>query len=172
MYLVKIIMSDTQLGKDNLEIEEIGDNSVIKSKILLEKYSKLKEENQILKNEGRILKEIVLEEKKKNHQMINRESTDFQPHKNMKIKKSFYVQIILAIGIIVLSLGFHILYMSVADCLLFKDGDPACFYKSWMGLEIHASFYLDLMLYSIIISVSILILLIIRNMFNEKSQKM
>ncbi len=103
--------------------------------------------------------------------MVNKESTDFQPHKNMKIKKSFYVQIILAIGIIVLSLGFHILYMSVADCLLFTDGDPACFYKSWMGIKIHASFYLDLMLYSIIISVSILIILIIKNMIYEKLKK-
>jgi len=165
-------MSDSRLRKDNLEIEEEIDIGDLISRKLLDKYSRLKEENQTLKNESRILKDIFLEEKTKNYQMSIRESTDFQPHKGMKIKKSFYVQIILSIGIIVLSLGFHILYMSVADCLLFKDGDPICFYKSWMGLEIHASFFLDLMLYSIIISVSILILLIIRNKFNEKSQKM
>lgn len=165
-------MSDSRLRKDNLEIEEEIDIRDLVPRELLDKYSRLKEENQTLKNESRILKDIVLEEEMKKYQMSIRESTAFQPHKGMKIKKSFYIQIILSIGIIVLSLGFHILYMSVADCLLFKDGDPACFYKSWMGLEIHASFFLDLMLYSIIISVSILILLIIRNMFNEKSQKM
>ena len=165
-------MSNTGLRKNNLEIEEKSNKTSIKSNKLLNNYSRLKEENQSLKNERKILKDIVLEETKKNHQMSIKESINFQPHKNIKIKRSFYFQIILAIGIIVLSLGFHILYISVADCLLFKDGDPACFYKSWMGIKIHASFYLDLMLYSIIISVSILILLIIRNMFNEKSQKM
>jgi len=165
-------MSDSRLRKDNLEIEEEIDYLGVNPREILERYSRLKEENQSLKNESKILKDIVLEETKKNHQMSIKESINFQPHKNIKIKRSFYFQIILAIGIIVLSLGFHILYISVADCLLFKDGDPACFYKSWMGIRIHASFYLDLMLYSIIISVSILILLIIRNMFNEKSQKM
>ena len=165
-------MSDSRFKKDNLEIEEEIDYLDLNPREILERYSRLKEENQSLKNEGKILKDIVLEETKKNHQMSLKESINIQPHKNIKIKRSFYFQIILAIGIIVLSLGFHILYNSVADCLLFKDGDPACFYKGWMGIKIHASFYLDLMLYSIIISVSILILLIIRNMFNEKSQKM
>ena len=164
-------MSDSQLRKDNLEIEEEIDYLVLDPREILERYSRLKEENQSLKNESKILKDIVLEETKKNHQMSLKESINLQPHKNIKIKRSFYFQIILAIGIIVLSLGFHILYMSVADCLLFKDGDPACFYKSWMGIRIHASFYLDLMLYSIIISVSILIILIIKNMIYEKLKK-
>ncbi|MHA1985601.1 MAG: hypothetical protein ACW98D_03080 [Promethearchaeota archaeon] len=165
-------MSGSRLKKDSLEIEEEIEYSDLQPRKILERYSKLKEENQFLKDESRLLKEIVLNETKKNHQGRIKGSTEYQPYKNMKIKKSSYVQIILAIGIIVLSLGFHILYMSVADCLLFKDGDPACFYKSWMGTEIHASLYLDLMLYSIIISVSILILLIMRNLFNEKSQEM
>ena len=164
-------MSDSRLRKDNLEIEEEIDYLGVNPREILERYSRLKEENQSLKNESKILKDIVLEETKKNHQMSIKESINFQPHKNIKIKRSFYFQIILAIGIIVLSLGFHILYISVADCLLFKDGDPACFYKSWMGIRIHASFYLDLMLYSIIISVSILILLIIRNMLTRNPRK-
>ncbi|MHA2181692.1 MAG: hypothetical protein ACXAAH_09740 [Promethearchaeota archaeon] len=164
-------MSDTRSRKNNLEIEEKSNKTSIKSNELINKYFRLKEENQTLKNETRILKEIVLESTRKNHQSETRDITDLQPHENMKIKKSFYVQIILAIGIIILSLGFHILYLSVADCLLFNSGDPSCYYKSWMGLRIHASFFLDLMLYSIIASVSVLIILMIRSMVSEKSQK-
>jgi hypothetical protein len=139
---------------------------------LLEKYSRLEEENQTLKNENDILKEIVLKDTKKNHQSVKNDNIKIQDQKSIRIKKSFYFQIILSIGIIVLSLGFHILYLSVTDCLLFSGGNPGCFYKSWMGIKIHASFFLDLMLYAIIASVSILIILIIRNLFYEKSLKL
>ncbi|MBY8984644.1 MAG: hypothetical protein KGD65_06245 [Candidatus Lokiarchaeota archaeon] len=162
-------MSDVRPRKNNLEVEERRDNININSREILEKFSRLKEENQSLINESRILKEIVLKTTKKNHQILKGESNDVQTHKNIKLKKSFYFQIILGIGIIVLSMGFHILYLSVTDCLLFQEGDPGCFYKSWMGIKIHASFYLDLMLYSIIICVSILIILTIRNLFAKKS---
>jgi hypothetical protein len=162
-------MSDTRLRKKSLAPQEVSEKTNRKSKDLFEKNSQLEGENKTLRSENEILRDIILGEAKKNHQSLLSDSTNIQIPKLLKIKKSFYAQIILSIGIIVLALGFHILYLSVTDCLLFTGGDPACFYKSWMGIKIHASLFLDLMLYSIIISVSILIILTIRNVLNRKS---
>ncbi len=161
-------MSDTRLKNEKLEINDRTDNADLIYSDLLENFFRLEEENQNLKEGSRILKEIVIEKAKRNHQESSKENVTLKTQKIPKLKTIFYVQIILGIGIIVLSLGFHILYLSVTDCLLFQDGDPACWYKSWMGIEIHASFYLDIMLYSLIVLTSILIILIIKGTLYEK----
>ncbi|MHA2005816.1 MAG: hypothetical protein ACW980_00755 [Promethearchaeota archaeon] len=162
-------MSDSSLKNDKLEINKRNDNVDLIYSDLLDKYSRLEEENQNLKEESRILKEVVIEKAKNHNQISNTEKINIKSQKILRLKPIFYIQIIIGIGIIVLSLGFHILYLSVTDCLLFEDGDPTCWHKNWLGIEIHVSFYLDLVLYSLIGLTSILIILIIRSAFNKKS---
>jgi len=156
-------MSKSRLTKKNLEFEEQADRNDKYYMNLVEKYNQLKEENQNLSDESKILKDLIIERTKKNYQISLIEAGNLNnSHKNSEIKNSFYIQIILGIIVIVLSLGFHILYLSITDCLLYNGGDSGCWIKNWLGIDIHASFYLDVMLYSLIALQSLLIILIIR----------
>lgn len=157
-------MSKSRISKKNLEFEEQADRNNKNYMKLVEKYNQLKEENQNLSDESKILKDAIIENTKKNYQISLIEAGNLNhSHKNTEFKKSFYFQIILGIIVIVLSLGFHILYLAITDCLLYNGGDPGCWIKNWLGIDIHGSFYLDIMLYSLITLQFILIILIIRN---------
>lgn len=161
-------MSKSRISKKYLEFEEQADRNNKNYMKLVEKYDQLKEENQNLSDESKILKDVILENAKKNYQISLIEAGNLNnSYKNSEIKKSFYFQIILGIIVIVLSLGFHILYLSITDCLLYNGGDPGCWIKNWLGIDIHGSFYLDIMLYSLITLQFILIILIIRNQLTK-----
>ncbi|MFX0082359.1 MAG: hypothetical protein ACFE94_11475 [Candidatus Hodarchaeota archaeon] len=152
-------MSNSGLRKKNLELEKQVDRKDNNNLNLVEKYNQLKEENQNLLEERKILKELLVENVKKDHQVSLLEVDDLKDcHKN-----TFYFQIVLGILVIVLSLGFHILYLSITDCLLYSGGDQECWIKNWLGIDIHGSFFLDVMLYSLIVFQILLIILIIRN---------
>ena len=153
--------------KKNLDFEKLRDKNQKDFKILIKQYNQLKEENQNLIAERQILKDLFIENAKKNHQNSLIEETNLNTLENSKFRNSFYFQIILGILVIVLSLGFHIVYLSVTDCLLYNDGDPGCWIKNWMGIDIHTSFYLDILLYSIIVIQSLLIILIVKNKLNN-----
>jgi len=157
-------MSKSRLSKKNLEFEVQVESNNKNYMALVEKYNQLKEENQNLSDESKILKDVIIENTKKNYQVSLIEAGNLNnSHKNTEFKKSFYFQIILGIIVIVLSLGFHILYLAITDCLLYNGGDPGCWIKNWLGIDIHGSFYLDIMLYSLIALQCLLIMLIIRN---------
>jgi hypothetical protein len=159
-------MSKSGAKKKNLEFEKEADK---REKNLITQITLLKKENQSLIKESKILKELILDNAKKNYQKTMDQALLLDPPvRNLNIKKIFYFQIILGILVIVLSLGFHILYLSVTDCLLFNNGDLGCWIKNWLGLNIHASFYLDILLYSLITLQILLIILIIRNQLAEK----
>lgn len=165
-------MSDTGLNKDNLELEvEIdGINKFDKNYGDLKKrYHKLKNDNQILIEENKILKNLIINNAKPKFQGSLIEGDLLKPVvKYPKIGKSFYIQIFLGIFVIVLSLGFHILYLAVTSCLTYSDGNANCWIANWLGIEIHASFYLDVFLYSLIAIQITLIFLIIRNKLNRR----
>ncbi len=109
-------MSKSRLTKKNLEFEEQVDRNDKNYMNLVEKYNQLKEENQNLSDESKILKDLIIESTKKNYQISLIEAGNLNnSHKNSEIKNSFYIQIILGIIVIVLSLGFHILYLSITD---------------------------------------------------------
>ena len=152
-------MSKSRLSKKKLEFEEQADRNDKNYMYLVEKFNQLKEENQNLSDESKILKDLIIENAKKNYQISLIEAGNL----NNSHKNSFYIQIILGIIVIVLSLGFHVLYLAITDCLLYNGGDPGCWIKNWLGIDIHGSFYLDIMLYSLIALQALLIILIIRN---------
>ena len=157
-------MSKSRLSKKKLEFEEQADRNDKNYMYLVEKFNQLKEENQNLSDESKILKDLIIENAKKNYQISLIEAGNLNnSHKNSEFKKTFYFQIILGIIVIVLSLGFHVLYLAITDCLLYNGGDPGCWIKNWLGIDIHGSFYLDIMLYSLIALQALLIILIIRN---------
>ncbi|UCD01141.1 MAG: hypothetical protein JSV23_09695 [Promethearchaeota archaeon] len=165
-------MSDTGINKDNLELKVDIDslNKMNKNySDLQEKYGKLKNDNQILSNENKILKSLILENSNNKIQgaLIKGGELNFG-HKNTKGGKIFYIQIFLGIFVIVLILGFHILYLSVTSCLTYSEGNPFCWVANWLGIDIHASFYIDFLLYSLIAIQIVLIILIIRNKLNER----
>lgn len=157
-------MSKSEVKKKNGDFEK----QVGKSE---NSYQNLITQINLLKKENENLKDLIVGRVKKNYQKSLGQSFIFDPPvKNQSIKKGFYFQIILGILVIVLSLGFHILYLSVTDCLLFNNGDPGCWIKNWLGIDIHASFYLDILLYSLIAIQILLIILIIRNQVTTKQQ--
>ena len=160
-------MSNTGLSKENSELEinsgrlEQLDIGYIDLQI---KYNELKTENYKLKQENSILKDVVVDNNKEEFQNSLFEKDLLNPVLEFpKIGKSLYIQIILGISVIVLSLGFHILYLAVTSGLMYNDGDPSSWIVSWLGIDLHASLFLDLMLYSLILLQVILIVLIIRN---------
>ena len=162
-------MSKSGAKKKNLDFEKQADNREKTYQNLIKQITLLKKENQTLLKESKILKDLVVDRAKKNYQKSSDQAFILDPPvKNPSIRKSFYFQIILGIIVIILSLGFHILYLSVTDCLLFNNGDPGCWIKNWLGINIHASFYLDILLYSLIAIQVLLIILIIRNQVTEK----
>ncbi len=91
--------------------------------------------------------------------------------KNSRIDLSFYVKIILAITVIMLSLAFHIVYLSVASCLFYTNGSSKCWIKSWLGMPVYASFFIDLTLYLLICFQLVLIILILRSKIIELNLK-
>jgi hypothetical protein len=163
------IMSKSRVSEKNLEFNKQNGKSNKNNSPLNEKYNQLKKENQKLLEESRILKDLIIENAKKNNQISIIETGNLDnSHKNSEFKNSFYFQIIIGITVIVLSLGFHILYLAITDCLLYKGGDPGCWIKNWLGINIHGSFFLDVMLYSLIALQFLLIMLIIRNHLARK----
>ncbi len=164
-------MSDTRLNKDNLELETKNNsvNKVDKNySDLQKKIHKLKNDNQILIKENGILKNLIIENTKPKFKGSLIEGDLLKPVvKYPKIGKSFYIQIFLGIFVIILSLGFHILYLSVTSCLTYSDGNTNCWIVNWLGIDIHASFYLDVFLYSLIAIQITLIFLIIRTKLNR-----
>lgn len=165
-------MSNARLNKDRLELEVNIDS---KAKLnhdhsdLYIKYNEIKIENYKLKQENSILKDIVTENtKEKFENSLIGEDLSNPVIKFPKIGTSFYFQIILGISVIVLILGFHILYLAVTSCLMYTDGNPGCWIVSWLGIDLHASFYLDVMLYSLIGIQVLLIVLIIQDKVLKK----
>ena len=165
-------MSDTGINKENLDLEvEIENVDKVDKNYdpLQKKYYKLKDDIQILSNENRILKNLIIENAKEKFQGSLIQGKELKIGiKNTKIGKSFYIQIFLGIFVIVLILGFHILYLAVTSCLTYSEGNPVCWVVNWLGIDIHASFYLDFLLYSLITVQIVLIILIIRNKLNGK----
>lgn len=166
-------MSKTGLNEDKLELEINIDSKDKFNKNysdLYIKYNELKIENYNLKQENSILKDIVIDKTKEELENSLIKDDLLNPVvKFPKIGKSFYFQIILGISVIVLILGFHILYLAVTSCLMYNEGSPNCWIVSWLGIDLHASFYLDLMLYSLVGIQVILLLLIIRDKFLKKT---
>jgi len=169
-------MSKTGVNEDKLELESNIDSKDKFDKNysdLYIKYNELKIENYKLKQENNILKDIVIDKTKEELENSLIKDDLLNPVvKFPKIGKSFYFQIILGISVIVLILGFHILYLAVTSCLLYNEGSPNCWIVSWLGIDLHASFYLDLMLYSLIGIQVILLLLIIRDKFLKKTSSL
>ena len=162
-------MSKSGVKKKNLDFEKQADKREKSYQNLITQINLLRKENQDLLNESKVLKDLVVDNVKKNYQKsLDQAFVLDPPVKNLNVKKVFYFQIILGILVIVLSLGFHILYLAVTDCLLYNNGDPECWIKNWLGIDMHASFYLDVLLYSLIALQILLIILIIRNQLAEK----
>ena len=127
-------------------------------------------EYEALLSENKALKEIISD------RVIERMSQSTEPNeinytKNSRIDLSFYVKIILAITVIMLSLAFHIVYLSVASCLFYTNGSSKCWIKSWLGMPVYASFFIDLTLYLLIYFQLVLIILILRSKIIELNLK-
>ncbi len=158
-------MSKSKVLEKNLELNKQEGKSNKNYSKLIEKHNQLKKENQKLLQESKILKDLIIENAKKNDQISNNSDNS---QKDSEFKNSFYFQIIIGITVIILSLGFHILYLAITDCLLYNGGDSGCWIKNWLGIDIHGSFFLDIMLYSLIALQFLLIMLIIRNHLARK----
>ncbi|MFX0037627.1 MAG: hypothetical protein ACFE9I_18560 [Candidatus Hermodarchaeota archaeon] len=165
-------MSNTGLNEDNMELEieiDIVDEIDKDNGNKYKKYNELRKENHELQQENNLLKDVIIENNKKKFQDSLKEGESLNPGiKYQKIGKSFYAQIILGISVIILTLGFHIVYLAVTSCLLYNNGDFGCWVANWLGIDIHASFYIDIILYSLIIIQVTLLILIIRNKLNER----
>ncbi len=165
-------MSNKALKKSNLPLVDkvkTGAKSKINLEELYNSYNNLEIENEQLIAENKTLKDLIIENAIKNHQLSPAESVPFKTSlENKTFNKGFYIQIILGILVIILSLAFHIVYLAVTSCLMYTNGDPGCWYQNWLGIDIHTSFFIDLVLYSLIFIQSILIILIIRNKLIEK----
>jgi hypothetical protein len=133
---------------------------------LTKRYNELYNKFHHLNEENKVLKDIIIEKQDRDFQTSLNDKADGNIRLN-RVKRSFYIKIILGLLVIILSLGFHIVYLAVTDCLLYNDGNPGCWIKSWLGINIHASFFIDLFLYLLIFLQSILIILIIRSKINE-----
>ncbi|MFX1312391.1 MAG: hypothetical protein ACFFHD_07240 [Promethearchaeota archaeon] len=165
-------MSNKALKKKNLRfIDKI--KTVSNSKINLEEiynsYNNLEAENEYLIAENKALKDLIINNVIKDHHLATAEGVPFKTSlENKKFNNFFFIQIILGILVIILSLSFHIIYLAVTSCLLYNNGNPVCWYQNWLGIDIHTSFFIDLVLYSLIFIQSTLIILIIRNKLFEK----
>jgi len=67
--------------------------------------------------------------------------------------------------VIVLVLGFHTIYVAITACLTNSGGSSECWIVSWLGMDVHASLSIDLLLYLIILIEVISMLLLVRNKF-------
>ncbi|MFX1338007.1 MAG: hypothetical protein ACFFDK_05320 [Promethearchaeota archaeon] len=160
-------MSGSNIKEKLLKPEEksiYGDHSDKKLiKIEFDEYEALLSENKALKGliSDRIIEKMVR----------SPESNQKEYNKNSKIDLNFYVKIILAIIVIMLSLAFHIVYLSVASCLFYTNGSSDCWVKSWLGIPVYASFFIDLTLYLLIGFQLVLIILILRSKISELKSK-
>ena len=68
-----------------------------------------------------------------------------------------------------LSLAFHIISLSVASCLFYTNGSSQCWIKSWLGIPVYASFFIDLTLYLLIGCQLVLIILILKTKIKDIS---
>jgi hypothetical protein len=90
-------MSNSGFKKKNLEFEKQIDKRDKNYSNLVEKYNQLKEENQNLLDERKILKDLIIENTKKNYQIsLIEENSLKDSHKN-----SFYFQLLIVYYILV-----------------------------------------------------------------------
>ena len=119
-------------------------------------------------SENQLLKQIIsnhFNEKIDTGKKIS--SSEFDDHTHHDY--SFYMKIILAIAVIMLSLAFHIISLSVASCLFYTNGSSQCWIKSWLGIPVYASFFIDLTLYLLIGCQLVLIILILKTKIKDIS---
>jgi len=159
-------MSKSKLEKDS-DIRKLSSNDY---NYLSQKNRELFNKNHELIFRNSVLKKKVSDlEQEKN---LNAQINEVKYERGFKFKSYIYAQIVIAISVIILALAFHIVYLSVTDCLLYNEGNPNCWYKSWAGIRVHASFFIDLTLYLLIGAQIILILLLIRKALHEHSEKL
>jgi len=158
-------MSKSKLEKD-IDLKRLNSNDL---NYLSQKNRDLFNKNHELVFRNSILKKKVSE--LEDEKILNAQINDIKYKRSFTFKSYFYAQIVIAISVIILALAFHIVYLSVTDCLLYNEGNSSCWYKSWAGIPIHASFFIDLTLYSLIGAQIILILLLIRKALHEYGEK-
>ena len=154
------INEKTSIQEEKVDYGDHLSNNLIE--IDLSKYETLLSENKALKDiiSNRIIERInPSSDGKSNEISFNEKST---------IDLSFYVKIIIAITVIMLSLAFHLIYLSVASCLFYTNGSSKCWIKSWLGMPVYASFFIDLTLYLLIGFQLVLIVLILRSKLSEQ----
>ena len=119
-------------------------------------------------SENKALKEIISSRViEKIKSPLNGNSNGISYNEKSSIDLGFYVKIILAITVIMLSLAFHIVYLSVASCLFYTNGSSNCWFKSWLGMPVNVSFFIDLTLYLLIGFQLVLVILILRSKIIE-----
>ena len=119
-------------------------------------------------SENKALKEIISSRViEKINSPLNGNSNGISYTEKSSIDLGFYVKIILAITVIMLSLAFHIVYLSVASCLFYTNGSSNCWFKSWLGMPVNVSFFIDLTLYLLIGFQLVLVILILRSKIIE-----
>ena len=150
----KILKQDKEL--DNRD--QLSTNFI---EIDFSEYEALLTENRALKD---IISNRILE---KINSSSDEELNEIRFNERNSIDLSFYVKIFLAITVIMLSLAFHIVYLSVASCLFYTNGDSKCWIKSWLGMPVYASFFIDFTLYLLIGFQLVLIILILRSKISE-----
>ncbi|MFX0070985.1 MAG: hypothetical protein ACFFAO_07840 [Candidatus Hermodarchaeota archaeon] len=154
---------DEALKSDNKDIYDEKNKNYIE--IANHEYESLVSENRALKS---IISSSFI---KRLEVSSNKESDEVQYGKKTKADIGFYIKIILAISVIILSLAFHIVYLSVTSCLYHTNGSSQCWIKSWLGTRVNASFFIDLTLYLLIGLQLILIVLIIKNKISILNSK-
>ena len=145
--------------EENVEYGDHLSNNLIE--IDISEYETLISENKALKD---MISSRVIERMNPPTDVI---SNEISFNEKSTIELSFYMKIILAITVIMLSLAFHIIYLSVASCLFYTNGSSKCWVKSWLGMPVYASFFIDLILYLLIDFQLVLIILILRSKIIE-----
>lgn len=112
-------MSNKALKKSKLPLVDklkTGAKSKIDLEELYNSYNNLETENEQLIAENKTLKDLIIENAIKNHQLSIAENVPVKNSlENKKFNKGFYIQIILGILVIILSLAFHIVYLAVTN---------------------------------------------------------
>jgi len=145
--------------EENVEYGDHLSNNLIE--IDISEYETLISENKALKD---MISSRVIERMNPPTDVI---SNEISFNEKSTIELGFYMKIILAITVIMLSLAFHIIYLSVASCLFYTNGSSKCWVKSWLGMPVYASFFIDLTLYLLIGFQLVLIILILRSKIIE-----
>ena len=146
------------------QVEKVGHGDKLSNGITeidISEYEAVLSENKALKE---IISNRVIE---RINSPSNGNSNGISYNEKTSIDLSFYVKIILAITVIMLSLAFHIVYLSVASCLFYTNGSSNCWFKSWLGMPVNVSFFIDLTLYLLIGFQLVLVILILRSKIIE-----